>query len=505
MIQQTIRMRPLIRAEKEKTVPLPWLKGLAAKCAYLNLVALVIFLAIYSFAEVSNSVALLCGILAILVALLPVFVAIQKKKFTVLFSGISVVNIAPIWFLYLESLLPGYDAYTYSQPEYRVLAYFWIAVFQFLVNFIYLIGWNKGNAISKRSFSFLNQLQLRPIFYIRSTFLVFIIPLVVFYFFYGSASVLWTAMTAGRLESSSGLLIRDSVGSNSSFMLPFTWLWQLTPLFGCIAYIAGKRTHKPLAIMSLLLGLLVIFVFFLSGSRGTMVFVAAPALFFFIYYNWHRGVRFWVIASVLLVLLIGIMELQVRFRGNLLDVLADPDKAARLQGIKSVTTFDPTQSQRDNNMYLFCLMVKSYPDKYKYEGFNDFLAVLVNPIPRSIWPGKPILNGAKDITHQSSFVLSGPLTMGTTSLSFSIVGDAYKSAGFWGILIYAFTFALFLLYFDGIIYYVRKRNPLTVGILGLVIFLAFWGYRAFFALISFLYPVVLLLIFLKIVKLLRAK
>ena len=83
MIQQAIRMRPFIRAEKEKTVPLPWLKSLAAKCAYLNLVALVIFLAIFSFVDISNSGAILCGILAILVALLPVFVAIQKKKLTI--------------------------------------------------------------------------------------------------------------------------------------------------------------------------------------------------------------------------------------------------------------------------------------------------------------------------------------------------------------------------------------------------------------------------------------
>lgn len=504
-MHQTIRIRPFLAAEKRDTVPLPWLKSLAAKCAYLNLVAIVVFLAIYSFVNVSNPGAVLCGIFAVLIALFPVFVAIQKKKFTVLFSGISMMNIAPIWFLYLESLLPGYDAYDYSQPEYRVLAYFWIAVFQFLVNFIYVIGWNKGSDISRKSFSFLDHLRLKPMFYVRSTFLVFIIPLVFFFFYYGSASVLWTAMTAGRLESSNGLLIRDSVGSNSSFMLPLTWLWQLTPLFGCIAFIAGRRTHKPLAIMSLLLGLIVIFVFFLSGSRGTMVFVAAPALFFFIYYNWHRGVRFWVIASVLLIILIGVMELQVRFRGNLLDVLADPAKAARMQGLKSATTFDPTQSQRDNNMYLLCLMVKSYPDKYAWEGFNDFFAVLVNPIPRSIWPGKPILNGAKDLTHQSSFVLSGPLTMGTTSLSFSIVGDAYKTGGFIGLLMYALTYAVFLLFFDGIIYYVRKRNPLTVGILGMVIFLAFWGYRAFFALISFLYPVVLLLVFLKIIKLLRTR
>jgi len=213
----------------------------------------------------------------------------------------------------------------------------------------------------------------KPIFYIRATILVFILPLIFFYLFYGSASVLWTALTAGRIEGSSGLLIRDSVGSSSSFMLPFTWIWQLTPIFGCIAFISSPKRYKFLATISLLLGLIVIFVFFLSGSRGTMIFVATPVLFFFFYYNWHRGFKFWLPASFLLIILIGIMELQVRFRGNLLEVIADPAKAARLQGLKSATTFDPTQSQRDNNMYLFCLMVKVILTNMLMKGSMIFL------------------------------------------------------------------------------------------------------------------------------------
>ena len=235
------------------------------------------------------------------------------------------------------------------------------------------------------------------------------------------------------------------------------------------------------------------------------MFVAAPVLFFLFYYNWHRGIRFWIPASILLVVLIGIMELQVRFRGNLLEVIADPQKAARLQELRSITTFDPTQSQRDNNMYLFCLMIKSYPEKYSYEGFNDFFAVLANPVPRSLWPQKPVLNGAKDITSQSSFVLSGPLIMGTTSLSFSIVGDAYKTAGLFGLLVYAVLYGAFLLYFDGVIVYTNKKQPLSVAILGMVLFLAFWGYRAFFALVSFLYPLILLLILFRVIKMLRTR
>jgi hypothetical protein len=512
-VNRTVYSLPLTRpgesrplpAEKSNSVRLPLLKTLAARCAYLNLSAAVLFLSISTFFTVTTEWATLCGILAILIALFPLLYALQKKKITLLFSGICIVNIAPVWFLYLEAVLPGYDAYTYIQPGYKVLALSWIAAFQFMVNFVYVLCWEKGYAFSIRSFSFLKYVQLKPVFYIRMTIFAFAVPLLFFYIYYGSAEILWTAMTSGRMEGSSGLLIRDSVGSSGSFMLPFTWIWQLTPVFGCIAFISGRRRYKFLATFSLLLGLLVIFVFFLSGSRGVMIFVAAPPLFFFFYYNWHRGFKFWLLASILLIILIGIMEMQVRFRGNLLDVIADPQKAARLQGLKSATTFNPAESQRDNNMYLFCLMVKSYPDKYAYEGFNDFFAVLVNPVPRSLWPDKPILNGAKDLASQSAFVLSGPLIMGTTSLSFSIVGDAFQTAGLFGLLVYAIVYALFLLYFDGLLYYARQKDPLSVGILGMALFLAFWGYRAFFALVSFLYPVLLLLLFLRLIKAFRTK
>lgn len=486
--------------QRDHNSPLVLLKDLALKCVYINFTGLVIFLGITLFVDVSPELAIFCGVLAILISLFPLFYVLYKKKPVLLFSGISILNIAPTWFLYLESILPGYDAYNYTQPGYRVEAYFWVSLFQLLVNLIYVLAWDKGYSFSVRSFSFLKYTRFKALFYIRMTIFIFIVPLILFYFYYGSLNELWTAMTAGRSEGSSGLLIRDSVGSLGSLMLPFTWVWQLTPVFACIAYIRSSGAHKLAALFCLLLGLIVIFVFFLSGSRGTMMFVATPPLFFLFYYNWHRGIRFWLPISVLLIALIAIMEIQVRFRGNLLDVIADPQKAAKVQDLRSITTFDPTQSQRDNNMYLFCLMLKSYPDKYSYEGFNDFFAVLLNPIPRTVWKDKPILNGAKDISSQSSFVLSGPLTMGTTSLTYSIVGDAYKTAGWFGLLVYAALYGLFLLYFDGIIFYTNKKEPLSVAMLGLLLFLAFWGYRAFFALISFLYPVLLLLIFFRIMK-----
>src|SRR5690606_10286786 len=76
----------------------------------------------------------------------------------------------------------------------------------------------------------------------------------------------------------------------------------------------------------------------------------------------------------------------------------------------------------------------------------------------------------------------------------SIVGEAYLMNGFFGILVYSLIYGLVLMFFDSVILFVRLDNPLSVGILALGIFLSFWGYRGLFALISFIYPFIALLI-----------
>src|SRR5882724_1386200 len=147
-VKQAGSNNSLMMRNKESSLPMQLLKNLAACCVYLNAVAMILFLSLSSFADISAKLATICGVLAILISLFPVIYAWQKKKIALLFSGISVLNIAPIWFLYLESILPGYDAYDFIQPGYRVLALFWISVFQFLVNFIYVLFWNGGHIFS---------------------------------------------------------------------------------------------------------------------------------------------------------------------------------------------------------------------------------------------------------------------------------------------------------------------------------------------------------------------
>ena len=212
------------------------LKKIAEICAFLQLYAAVVCLAGSLLFSNSTALAICCGYLAICVSLTPVLFALYKKNFALVFSCISVFNMAPIWFLYLEAILPGYDAYEYIAPAFRMEALFWVAIYQLLVNLFYIFLWEKVSRFSINFFSFIRSIQLKPILFTRLSILGFIIPLVSFYLFYGSADILWRALTAGRTEggSSGGLLIDEYTGGAASLMLLFSWMWQLTPLFAVI-------------------------------------------------------------------------------------------------------------------------------------------------------------------------------------------------------------------------------------------------------------------------------
>lgn len=476
------------------------LKRVAWLSVALQYWAAVIYLFCSLLTPESNDAAVGCGVLAILIATTPVLYALFSKQFLVLFSCISAFNIAPIWFLYLEAILPGYDAYMHIDPALRMETLFWIAVFLIFTNIIYAVSWQSVSHLSIRTFSFLNAINLDSSFYRKATLICFVLPLIGKYFVYRSFDIMWMAMTAGRAGED---LVRETTNAVNGVLVPIDAVWQLTPLLGVIAFVSSKKKGQLLTIFPLVLGLIVIFTHFLSGSRGIMMFVAAPFLLFLLYYNWDRGLKFWVTVTAILFVLIGIMELQVRFRGNLLDVIADPARAAQERGYTSATTFDPTESHRDNNMYLLCLMVQGYPERYPFEGFDVFFTVLLNPIPRAIWPGKPVLIGEKDLSQQSLFVLDGPVYMGTTSLSYSVVGDAYLAGGVIGLFVYGLFYGIFLLFFDGITCYTNRSKPISVGVLGLGVFLAFWGFRALFALISFSYPIIVLILVFKLIQIFR--
>jgi oligosaccharide repeat unit polymerase len=78
----------------------------------------------------------------------------------------------------------------------------------------------------------------------------------------------------------------------------------------------------------------------------------------------------------------------------------------------------------DDNFYALCQTIKFIPESYPYVYHKYLVWVLIRPVPRVFWPDKPLDPG---------FDLSTALGLKGVSLTTSVIGELYMSAGLIGI------------------------------------------------------------------------
>lgn len=109
------------------------------------------------------------------------------------------------------------------------------------------------------------------------------------------------------------------------------------------------------------------------------------------------------------------------------------------------------QDSPANTMFI----MEYYPTYYPYLPFNGLISVVVNPIPRALWPGKPEGIGTQLQRH-----LNLPANLGP-----GIIGHGWAEAAWAGIIYYALGFGLINAVLDGLL---RRRayNPYFIAALG---------------------------------------
>lgn len=442
---------------------------------------------------------ILVSYFAIFGSLLPIFVAFFKRDISYCINSISFFNISATWFLLLETVFVTGDSYRFIDRDLINLSVFYLFLFMFFVNFFLFIyyTYRRDNQLYPKSYGFF---VVNNVVLFRIVLFCFFIPLFLLFFYYGSFSGLWDAMSVGRTDSGSNML-KSEDGASTSLMLPIIWLWQLVPALGMGAIfskdIDGNFIFNFVKRLFLFfLVIFVIFITFLGGSRGALMFVAAPAIITFFVWKKNKSFLFWIGVFVVGVSIIGVMELQKRFRGNLLDVISNPSEAAQLKGYESITTFDITDSHRDNNMYLFALTVENVPYRSDFEGFDQFFVSILNPVPRAIWKSKPILRGGGGVENIPSYLNSGSVTLGTNNLTISVVGEAYLADGIFGIFVFAIFYSGLLYLLDRLVLSsLISNNPIDTAFIVICFFLAFWSMRGVFQMMTFAYPLILFLLF----------
>lgn len=417
--------------------------------------------------------------------------AISQPK--TLLSCYAVVMLAPIWFFYLEGVFSGGDAWLLPANQ-VIKALSYCAFFLMMFNIFYrFTPPTKVTQFHEKRFMRRIKPALLPAVGITISLLT-IAAIVIRYNFDFDRII--DVYAAGRL-SGEGIIKRGGLGGVEVFLQPLEFMCTAVPTIAALSWVQfphEKKAGLGARWTLLLFALLFIFLTFLTGTRSALApFIAGPALVWLVFGRREVGkVPHIVITILLFIGLLGIWEFQKRKRTNL------------LEGVDSVgdlvaqTSFDISETHRDNNLYIATLYVMHMPSRFPFEGFHELYVYLVNPIPRVLWPGKP-KSAHMEMTEKFSKgrttqrapgpVRLGPLDIGTFSLSLTVVGEGYRMFSYLGIAAYALIFGFLASNWD----YIGQRRFLQTKLYFILncawLFAMLWGFRSGFALITGLYPV----------------
>jgi hypothetical protein len=402
-----------------------------------------------------------------------------------LLSCYTMVMLAPVWFLYAEAMLPNGDCWLL--PANEVIRALCSCLF-FLLVFHLSHRVRTPQIIARfheRYFNAVVPATLLPLVAVGLTSVTFVVVLARYEWDWAFVKSVYLA---GRVGGS-GLIRRGGIGGWEVFLQPLDFMCSTVPTIAALSWVQFSNERKVgLLIRSAAsaCAIFLVFVMFLGGSRGFLaVYIAGPAVIWLTFGS-RIGLRLFFITTIpMFLLLIGIWELQQRKRNNILEGIGSISEFA------AQTTFDPTKSHRDNNLYLLTLHHMYMPEPYQYNGFGELVYLLCNPIPRALWPGKPkgIQQDEDTFRTATGPPTMGPIPMGTASLSFSIVGDGYRMLHLFGVGAWAIIFGIAASFWD----LMPRKNILGARLYFILncawCFWFLWGFRAGFAFVTGMYPV----------------
>lgn len=219
---------------------------------------------------------------------------------------------------------------------------------------------------------------------------------------------------------------------------PFAWIiWGGIFMLSALISVAGGTDRR--FVLGVILAALWVWYYtvlrhrWVWGTVGKMAVVVVGVLFFIILYS---GIRH-----------VGDTEMSFgRRAGQFVEAAKDPT-SVRKGSVETVFLQDaPT-----NTLYI----IENYPDNYDLDPFNGLIFYVGNPIPRFIWPDKPVGLG---YSLQQQFNIDANLGPG-------IIGHGWAEGMWIGVIGYAVFFGLLCGLFDRLAL-MQANNPYFVAVFG---------------------------------------
>ena len=215
---------------------------------------------------------------------------------------------------------------------------------------------------------------------------------------------------------------RGQLGGWDAFLDHLQYFGYLLPV---LTVVIGRRVgvRNPRTVVCI--GMSIVMALFLaqSGSRRVIGVVGGMALILWILDQRRLRIKHLLTTGLAIAALLLALQFMLEYRNVGLGVLVGKGEIASGRFEKR-QILEEQHLRVDDNFYRLCQIIQLIPQSYGYVYQKYLIYVIVRPVPRVFWPGKPV---------DAGFDLPTALGVEGVSYSYSVIGELYMSLGFLGI------------------------------------------------------------------------
>jgi len=215
---------------------------------------------------------------------------------------------------------------------------------------------------------------------------------------------------------------RGQLGGWDAFLDHLQYFGYLLPV---LTVVIGRRAglRNPRTIAGIVMSVIVALFLAQSGSRRVIGVVIGMALILWILDQHRLRMKHLVTTVVAVVALLVALQVMLEYRNIGFSALVGQGDVVSGRFEKR-ELLEEQHLRVDDNFYRLCQIIQLIPASYPFVYHKYLIYVIVRPVPRVFWPGKPVDPG---------FDLPTALGVEGVSFSYSVIGELYMSLGFIGV------------------------------------------------------------------------
>lgn len=269
---------------------------------------------------------------------------------------------------------------------------------------------------------------------------------------------------------------RGQLGGWDAFLDHLQYFGYLLPV---LTVVIGRRLGLRNVRTLICVGLSVVVALFLvqSGSRRVIGVVGGMALVLWVLDQQRLRVKHLLTTAFAIVALLVTLQVMLEYRNVGLSVLVGQGEMPSGRYEKR-TVLEEQHLRVDDNFYRLCQIIQLIPKEYPFVYHRYLIYVIVRPIPRVFWPGKPV---------DAGFDLPAVLGVEGVSFSYSVIGELYMSLGLIGVALGGWLYGRIASTASGLLARCRTQGALVIY--SIVVMALFSGMRSILELILVSYVV----------------